>query len=81
MRAGAGGEALECVARARGEVAERAADCPGGGLCSGWEFGPYGSGGGGDVAEVVLGYVGNRREFLSYFSGDVSDGGADLASE
>ena len=52
-----------------------------GGLCSGWEFGPYGSGGGGDVAEVVLGYVGYRCEFLPYFSCGISDGGADFAAE
>ena len=58
------GEVFERVACAGGEVAERAADCPGGGLCSGWEFGPYGSGGGGDVAEVVLGYVGYRCESM-----------------
>ena len=75
------GEVFERVACAGGEVAERAADCPGGGLCSGWEFGPYGSGGGGDVAEVVLGYVGYRCEFLPYFSCGISDGGADFAAE
>ncbi|WP_301430927.1 hypothetical protein [Bifidobacterium longum] len=75
------GEVFERVACAGGEVAERAADCPGDGLCSGWEFGPYGSGGGGDVAEVVLGYVGYRCEFLPYFSCGISDGGADFAAE